>query len=313
MGVPASAIGKKYNITKLITYHTPGEHYTNYVPRFLPIRYKTVVDLLEKIVYNSFNVMLTPCAAVRRDLVKRGFSAHKLFVLPNCVDVEMNHRWISEERIQSLRDRFELNGKKIITYVGRMSPEKHIPEILQLIPGIIKEEPNTHFLMVGKGPYLEQYRTLGRKLAPKDVTFTGYVSNADLSNLLQMSNMGVIFVGGAQVFDITLLNYWTNNLAVCARQAGGMVDVIDHEENGMLFNQTSQAYDQILAVLQDERLCRRLAQKGYETVKKQYNVDVVTRKMLKYYKLAADRFHVRGDGIVKHMLKFFRRKRGSEF
>ncbi|NVM30188.1 MAG: glycosyltransferase [Candidatus Helarchaeota archaeon] len=309
-GVAATLLAKKQNCPKLITYHTPGEHYRHYAPRFLPVRYKFFTDLAERLIYNSFDMMLTPAEAIRKDLIRKGYKEERLFVLPNCVNLHENHKRITEERMQQLRDEYTLNGKKIVLYVGRMSPEKRIPDIINLAPQIVKEEPDTHFLMVGKGPYLNKYRTLAHKVAPNDMTFTGYVTDEDLSNLLRMSSLGVIFVDGAQVFDITLLNYWANRLPVCARRAGGMGDVISHADNGMLFREPSEAFDQMLSLLQDEKLCRKMGSKGYETVKRKYSVEVVTDLMLRYYDMAARKFHRKDNGVLSHFKKFiFKRKK----
>ena len=312
VGVAASTLAWKQKCVKIVTYHTPGEHYSHYAPRFLPIRYNTIVDMLERLVYSSFDLMLTPADAIRKDLINRGFGAHKLFVLPNCVNLEENHKRISEERMQGLRDQYKLNGKKIVLYVGRMSPEKRIPDIINLVPRIIKEAPDTHFLMVGKGPYLEQYRELARKKAPKDVTFTGYVSNEELSNFLKMSRLGVIFVDGAQVFDITLLNYWSNHLAVCVRRAGGMGDVVSHSDNGMLFDKPRDAFDHLITLLNDDKLCKKLGNRGYETVRDKYSVEVVTKQMLGYYKLAAEKFQSKEIGALTQFTKLFRRKKAPK-
>ncbi|MHA1358693.1 MAG: glycosyltransferase [Candidatus Helarchaeota archaeon] len=308
-GTAATILAKNQGVVKVITYHSPGEHYRNYVPAFFPLRYNFFVDLFEKWIYNSFDLVLTPANKIRQNLVARGFESQKLFVLPNCVNLDENHKWITEERMQSLRNQYGLNGKKIVSYVGRMSPEKRIPDIIRIVPQVIKEEPETHFLMIGKGPYLQEYQALAQKVAPKDITFTGFVPNEELSNLLQLSQLGVIFVDGAQVFDITLLNYWANHLAVCARRAGGMGDVITHGNNGMLFKHRDEALEQIISLLQDERKCKALAIKGYETVKQKYSVEAVTRQMLDYYKLAATKYHAKGNGFFTHMMRYFKKKR----
>jgi len=306
-GITASALAKFRNIVKVITFHTPGQEYTTYIPGvFRFARLNHFVDFFEKLIYSSFDIMLTPAAAIRRDLIQRGFDGQKIFVLPNCINLNENNGRISEERMQELRDYYNLNGKRVIIYVGRMSPEKRIPEIIQLAPFIVKEEPDVHFLIVGKGPYLETYRAMGQKIVPKNMTFTGYVTDEDLSNLLRLSSLGVIFVENAQVFDITLLNYWANHLAVCARLAGGMGDVINHMENGLLFtNPTEEAYNYILELLQDEKLRKRIGEKGYETVKNKYSVEQVVIQMLNYYKLAAIKYRAKRTSLWTHVLKTF--------
>ncbi|MHA1648638.1 MAG: glycosyltransferase family 4 protein [Candidatus Helarchaeota archaeon] len=307
-GITATSIGKFRNIVKIVTYHTPGEEYRRYVPPvFAPVRTSKFVDTWEKLIYNSFDLILTPCEQWRRNLIQKNYDSHKIFVLPNCVDLNENHKRITEERMQQLRDYYGLNGKKVILYVGRMSPEKRIPDIISLAPQIVQEEPDTHFLIVGKGPYLNEYRTLAQKIAPKNVTFTGYVSDTDLSNILHLSSLGVIFVDGAQVFDITLLNYWSNRLPVCVRRAGGMGDVVTHYENGLLFDHPKEAYNYILNILQDDKLRKKIGERGYETVKTKYSVEAVTKQMLGYYRLASQKFHNTHATPWGYVLRIFKK------
>lgn len=307
IGIAATVMGKKMNCAKLVTYHTPAEEYRNYIPSiWVPFKSQLFIEWLEKAVYCSFDVILTPVEAWRRKLIQRGFKKERIFVLPNCVDLKANHKRISEERIQKLREKYNVEGKKIVLYVGRMSPEKRIPDIINIAPRIVKEEPDAHFLLVGKGPYLNTYRKMARKIAPNDITFTGYVSDEDLSNLLHLSRLGVIFVAGAQVFDITLLNYWSNNIAVCARLAGGMGDVITHGHDGMLFKNSSEAFNQILTLLQDDQLCDKLAKEGYKTVETKYSVEAVTRQLLHYYNLAATQFNYDDHSTMRYLLNSLR-------
>ncbi len=305
-GIGASAIAKVQRnvIAKVITFHTPGHMYTSYIPSFFaPVRSGYFIDSYEKLIYNSFDLILTPAETIRKNLIRRNFEAQKIFVLPNCVNLTENHNRLNEERMHQLRNQLGIDGKKVITYVGRMSPEKRIPDIINMVPRIVQEEPDTHFLIVGKGPYLENYRTMAQKVDPAHITFTGYVSNYDLANLLHLSNIGVLFVNGAQIFDITLLNYWSNALPVCVRRAGGMGDVISHRDNGLLFDTYKEAFNQILTLLQDEKLSKQLGKRGFETVKNKYTVEKITKTMLDYYKIAADQFHTPKNNYLSLILK----------
>ncbi|MHA1267155.1 MAG: glycosyltransferase [Candidatus Helarchaeota archaeon] len=305
LGIVGTVLGKKQNCPKIVTYHTPGDEYRNYIPSvFGPIRSHTFVDWFERLVYCSFDMILTPAEQWRKKLIQRGYKKDRILVLPNCIDLNANHKRITEERIQEIQKRYNLDGKNIVVYVGRMSPEKNIPEIIKIAPQVVRAAPDTHFLMVGKGPFLSEYKRMAKKVAPHNVTFTGYVSDEDLANILHMSRLGVIFVDGAQVFDITLLNYWSNHVAVCARRAGGMGDVVTHGENGMLFRENSEALDQILSLLQDDALCRKIANKGYQTVKEKYSVRSVTTQLLEYYKMAAKKFHYNDEGMINYFKKY---------
>jgi glycosyltransferase involved in cell wall biosynthesis len=306
-GILATILGRIQNCPKVVTYHTPGEQYQEYIPRIMmPIGGSYFIQWAEKLVYNSFDVMLTPAETWRQNLIARGYKANRIFVLPNCINMAENQMRISDQRIQCLKEKYNVDGKKVVLYIGRMSPEKRIPDIIKLVPQIIKEEPKTHFLMVGKGPYLNEYRNLAQKIAPQNITFTGFVSDEDLSNIMQMSNLGILFADGAQVFDITLLNYWSNHLPACARQAGGMRDVISHNKNGILFNSNSEAYSYILTLLQDDKLAKRLGHAGFETVKGKYSVEAVTQQLLRYYYLAAHKFHKNDESVLSFIYRYMK-------
>ncbi len=306
-GILATILGKTQNCTKLITYHTPGEQYVDYIPKIMiPFGGSYFIQWAEKIVYNSFDLILTPAEKWRQNLISRGYKANRIFVLPNCVNMMENQKRINDQRIQTLRAQYKLNGKKVVLYVGRMSPEKRIPDIIKLVPKIIKEEPETHFLMVGKGPYLDEYRNLAQKIAPNNITFTGFVSDEDLSNIMHISKLGILFADGAQVFDITLLNYWSNRLPACARKAGGMSDVINHNMNGILFQSNSEAYSYIVSLLQDDKLAKKLGHAGFETVKSKYSVEAVTQQLLSYYALAARKFHVNDENMLSFIYRYMK-------
>lgn len=305
LGIVGTIMGKRMNCPKVVTYHTPGDQYKNYIPSvFGPVKSGAFVDWYERIVYCSYDMILTPAEQWKRNLMKRGFKKDRIFVLPNCVDLNTQQKNITEEKVQQIRDFYKLNGKQVVLYVGRMSPEKNIPDIINLAPKVVKEAPDTHFLLVGKGPYLNEYRKLARKVAPKDVTFTGYVPDEDLANILNLSRLGIIMVDGAQVFDITLLNYWANRVAAVCRLAGGMGDVIRDGDNGILFKSKAEAMDHIVHVLNNDKLCNKLADRGYETVKTKYSVEAVTEQLLNYYELAARKLHYNDSGMLKYFMQY---------
>jgi glycosyltransferase involved in cell wall biosynthesis len=307
LGVFATVLAKKQNCIKVVHYHTPGEHYRKYIPRvFAPFRTNFFIEWFEGLVYNSFDLILAPAHEIRRRLIQRGFKEDRLFVLPNCVDLKATHNRIRKNRVQYLQNYYKLSGKKVVLFVGRMSPEKKIPDIINLVPRVVKEEPDTHFLFVGKGPYLNAYKKLALQVAPHDITFTGYVNDSDLANLMQFCCLGLIFADKAQVFDITLLELWSNRLAVCARRAGGMGDVITHAENAMLFTKQSEALDQILTLLQDDKKRLALGKKGFETAQKKYSVEAVTKQLLGYYAFTARELHFSDKGTLSYLLHWMK-------
>ncbi len=284
IGVLALITSYVQRIPRVISYHTPLIHYTNYAPLpFFFLRSARVVNRLERLVYNQFNLTIVPTQGVKNELQRRGFNGPFEF-FPTCLDLQSLPKPSSQE-CEVFRQKYALSGKKLILFVGRMSPEKKIEEVLQLIPAVVKKEPLAHFLMVGTGPFLEDYkkRVQERQLA-RHVTFTGYLSDFDLFTAMSISNMGLIFANDAQIFDMTILEYWYSGLPLIIRKAMGIEEVVQ-KGTGLLFTDSNEAINNIVTLLQDDSLRSEMRKNCLQAVKLHYDIRETIVQLEKLYKL----------------------------
>ena len=86
--------------------------------------------------------------------------------------------------------KYNLKNKKILLYVGRLAPHKGIHLLLKSFNTIKKQIPNTKLLIVGK-PTFNNYFQKSKKMANKDVIFTGFVSDKDLPSYYASCNVYV--------------------------------------------------------------------------------------------------------------------------
>ncbi|MFX1294962.1 MAG: glycosyltransferase [Promethearchaeota archaeon] len=291
MGIFAATTSWKRQIPRIISYHTPLIHYLNYIP--LPLfffRSKKLVNFFIRLSYHRFGLTIVPTQGVKNELIRRGFKGPFGF-FPTCLDLQ-NLPKPSTKDLDVFRQKYNLNGKKIVLFVGRMSPEKGVNQILYLIPAILKKEPNTHFLMVGTGPFLEYYKELTEK---KDlngnVTFTGYVSDFDLFTAISIANLGLIFVNKAQIFDMTILEYWNYGLPLVIRRAMGIEEIVIDNETGLLFNNLKEAKNKILALLQNKNLSDRISENCKRTVEQKYDIKKCIIILERLYRRCAEDYY----------------------
>jgi 1,2-diacylglycerol 3-alpha-glucosyltransferase len=258
IGLLGAYVSWKRRIPRVISYHTPLIDYLHYLPiPFFILKIKKIMNFWEKMGYNQFALTIVPTEGVKKSLIKRGFKGPFGF-FPTCLDLQCLPKPAPRDT-ESFRQRYDLKDKKIILFVGRMGPEKGIDQILQLVPAIVKEDPTAHFLMVGKGPYLEQYKQIAHQnQLDKSVTFTGYLSEFDLFTAVNTATMGLIFASGSQIFDMTILEYWNYGLPLVIRNAMGIDEVIHDKENGLLFNTLEGAKANILAILKNDKLADQI-------------------------------------------------------
>jgi 1,2-diacylglycerol 3-alpha-glucosyltransferase len=272
MGSFAAVASWRRRIPRVISYHTPIIHYLNYLP--LPLfflRSRKLINAFVRLAYEQHFLNIVPTQGVKNELIKRGFKGPFGF-FPTCLDLQGLPK-PSSRNLDAFREKYALIGKKVVLFVGRMSPEKGVEQIFSLIPSIIKKVPDVHFLMVGTGPYLETYKKLSNNpdLAGH-LTFTGYLSDIDLFTAISISDVGLIFVKEAQIFDCTILEYWSCGLPLVIRKAMGIEEVVQDNENGLLFNTLAEARAKILALLTDDALSTKIRENCKRTVEEKYDI-----------------------------------------
>ncbi|HEX9340719.1 MAG TPA: glycosyltransferase [Thermoplasmata archaeon] len=122
--------------------------------------------------------VVVPSRAILDEILALSPTAKITDVIPTGVDVE---RFRPDLSGQSVRTKWGLNGHDVLLHVGRVAPEKNLPTLIHAFPKVLEANPDTKFLIVGTGPYLEKYYDLVRHLGLEgDVIFTGFVPDADL-------------------------------------------------------------------------------------------------------------------------------------
>lgn len=133
----------------------------------------------------------------------------------------------------------------IVSYVGRLDAEKHLPVLLKAFVAVQQKLPKTHLLIVGDGTERPTLQHLAKHLGiAKHVTLTGRVSDEDLVSL---HKLGTVFCmpSPAELQSIATLEAMASGQPVVAVDAGALSELCQHERNGYL---TAQDDDEAIAV-----------------------------------------------------------------
>lgn len=130
-----------------------------------------------------------------------------------------------------LRARYAPNGERLLLYVGRLVYEKGIPLLLETMPAILDEFPNTRLLVAGRNP--DRLEKQARDLGIADsVTFLGYITD-DQRDCLYQTVDAAICPSLYEPFGIVALEAMAMGCNVIASSVGGLGEVIHHLENGL--------------------------------------------------------------------------------
>jgi glycosyltransferase involved in cell wall biosynthesis len=129
-----------------------------------------------------------------------------------------------------MKRKYEINAPYVLTYVGRLAPEKELHVLMEVarhLPQHINEQ--VHWLIVGDGPIKEELS----KSKPENMTFTGYLTGERLTEVYAGSSL-FIFPSTTETFGNVVLESLACGTPVIAARAGGVKEIIQNGVTGIL-------------------------------------------------------------------------------
>jgi glycosyltransferase involved in cell wall biosynthesis len=148
----------------------------------------------------------------------------------------------------------------IITYVGRIDVEKHLPILFQAFAEVRKQH-DAHLLIVGSGQDMLNLKDIAHDLGIyKHITFTGRVSEEDKVLLHQI---GTVFAmpSPTELQSIATLEAMASGQPVVAVDAGALRELCQDERNGFLCEKDNvqQIADGLSAIIGDSKLRKKMS------------------------------------------------------
>ncbi len=207
----------------------------------------------------------------RDDYEKQGVPAKMITVIQNGVITRDN----DTPRVRS-------NGRFVVGFVGRMSEEKGVDELVAIVQRVLPEHPEVEFLLVGDGPGKPQLDELQRQPYGQRLTLTGRVY--DVTPYYEQMDV-LIMPSHREGLPFTALEAMAQRVPLIASAVGGLPGLIVHEKNGILV--PVQAVDEIVRWIQRLKdrpdLCRSLGEQASQTIEAQYSVHVMSQRTLEVY------------------------------
>ncbi|MFC1467974.1 glycosyltransferase family 4 protein [Verrucomicrobiota bacterium] len=147
---------------------------------------------------------------------------------------KLDQKWIAE-----FKEQFQLNGRYIVSSVGRITELKDYETFIRAVSACAKEIPNITGLIVGgvrhdKQAYYERLQTLVKELeAEEHIVFAG--SQSHMPEIYSLSDLLISCSKKPESFGRTLIEAMAMNTPVIATRHGGALDIIQEDNIGALF------------------------------------------------------------------------------
>ncbi|MBN1901100.1 glycosyltransferase [Candidatus Sumerlaeota bacterium] len=196
-----------------------------------------------------------------------------------------------EEDKGVFRDKYGIEGKAfpVISHIANLRAMKGHWEALQSIPQLKKTFPDLRFLFAGRDDSKGEIPNLARSLGlDENVRFLGYCPEP--AEILAISD-AFILPSYWEGCPASLLEAMAFGLPCVASNVGGIPEIIQHGENGLLIpsKDASALSGALLSLFQNQELGKKIARNAYQTFQTRFHIDRMVREYETLYEELTDR------------------------
>ena len=226
---------------------------------------------------------IVPCDLVRDNAMKRAswLNGSQFATIYN----SSNYKRFSAAEIREQRKRWGLSHKDfIIGSTSQLTKVKGIESLIRVFHRILKNHPNCHLVITGEGKKKENFKNMARELDISDsIIFGGFAQNP-----MQAAAAYDIAVSNSQFegFPNTVVEYFAVGKPVVTTDAGGVAEMVKHEENALLIpcGDDAQLYDKIISLIENPELRKKLGQNAMKTIEQGFSEDIMIENLETLYK-----------------------------
>lgn len=248
LGLIGKYVAHQLKIPAIHTYHTMYEDYLHYVLNGHLLRPYHVKQFTNVYLKNMDGV-IAPSKRVEA-LLKRYKVDIPMRVIPTGVDVNSLNKAANIDMRQELG--IPANAPVLLT-LSRVAEEKKIDRILNAMPEIIDEFPETRLVIAGDGPDMEILQEQVERLTLEDnVIFTGDVPHDDVGSYYKMADL-FVSASDTETQGLTYIEALASGTKCVVYDTDYTEHVFDDDEFGKVFNGPGEMLSEILFYLRKGR------------------------------------------------------------
>ncbi len=235
-------------------------------------------------------LVIVPSKVIGRHMIEHfGALSNSIRYIPRSVDVE-------KFRIE----RPGSSGKSFftVTIVGRLTPLKGHAFFLRAMAKVVRAMPNIRIWVIGDAPaakqsYKNELQVLTRRLGIQEhVEFLG--NRRDVPQLLAQTDVLVLSTVTQEAFGRVILEAQAADVPVVATSVGGVVDIIDDGQTGLLVlpKDPDGMARAVIRVLNDKKLAARMVEAAKQKLLEQFTLERMASETLKVYKELLDSLNI---------------------
>ncbi len=215
---------------------------------------------------------------------KYGIEDDRIHYIPHGINTELFKPTNSSDLVK----KYNLEGKDIILYVGRIAKGKGVDILIKLLNLIVQKNQNAKLLIVGEDSgYSQIVNSLIQKYnLSKYIIFTGFIPKINLPSYYSMSDL-VIYPSRQEIFGHVITEAGACEKAVIGSDIMGPSEIIDNYNTGFTsnFENINELSELVLDLLKDKERLKVMGKSARKRVQSLYSWKKAAETHLDLYKM----------------------------
>jgi glycosyltransferase involved in cell wall biosynthesis len=248
------------------------------------VDFKTGKNQLSRWKYNTDSLDKIVCISekIHSIMLESGVPPGKMTVIHSGVDLN-KFRDVFVDPVQLKQEIGIPADALLIGTVAAMAGHKDYPNLLNAAAEVVKVRENVFFCAVGDGPLEPEIRQLAKELdLDNRFVFAGF--REDVGHFLKSFDIFVL-ASKHEGLGTSLLDAQALGLSIVACDSGGIPEIIEHEQSGLLVppRNSKALADGLLRLIDDKALRERLGKNARHSVKA-FDINLTVEKYIDLYR-----------------------------
>jgi len=220
-------------LSKLLNVPVKGVYHTDFTHQYEAIAddnisAKDMIEAFTKWFYESLDQILVPTNAYKQILLERGYNPAKFGFISKGIEKEIFH---FNRNCNVLKSKYEVNGEINLLYTGRISKDKNITFLINLVTQYSAKSNPINLIIAGDGPDLETLKKTVEGYS--NIYLLGEINRNDLAELYSECDL-FVFPSKTDTFGMVVLEALACGLPCMVTDVGGPQELVIDNETGYI-------------------------------------------------------------------------------
>jgi len=236
---------------------------------------------LARLKYGSYDGIVTISRGIRQVLLEEGIPSERVRCVHSAVDME---------QYRTPRDREWFHAEfgvppaaPLIGVIAQLIPRKGHRYLLDIAPRLMARFPELRMLFFGQGPLEGELRnSINRLGLAAQVHLAGF--RDDMLRILPCLDL-VVHPALMEGLGVSLLQAAASGVPLVGARAGGIPEIVRHNENGLLVEpgNTAELEQAVGGLLADPERSARFGAQGRRIVQREFSIDAMVAGNVSVY------------------------------